>query len=94
MPDTLLGQRDRTTLLLSSPGAFRRSELVALEAEVCAESPEGFTPAIPLGNASSCFCRRMSNIEQTASAPFSNLIGIVAEGRFCFLGTRRRASHG
>jgi integrase len=43
IPDTLLGKRDRAVLLLGFTGAFRRSELVALDVEDCAVSPEGLT---------------------------------------------------
>jgi integrase len=43
MPDTLLAKRDRAILLLGFTGAFRRSELVALDVEDCGESPEGLT---------------------------------------------------
>lgn len=40
-PDSLLGQRDRALLLLGFSGAFRRSELVALDVEDLAEVREG-----------------------------------------------------
>jgi site-specific recombinase XerD len=40
-PDTLRGLRDRALLLLGFAGAFRRSELVALEVEDLEETPEG-----------------------------------------------------
>ncbi|MGA3093612.1 MAG: site-specific integrase [Terriglobales bacterium] len=43
MPDTLLGKRDRAILLLGFSGALRRSELVALNVEDCAETAEGLT---------------------------------------------------
>ncbi len=41
VPDTLLGKRDRALLLLGFTGAFRRSELVALDAEDLEETREG-----------------------------------------------------
>jgi integrase len=41
IPDTLLGQRDRALLLLGFTGAFRRSELVALDREDVEESRDG-----------------------------------------------------
>jgi site-specific recombinase XerD len=40
-PDTLAGKRDRALLLLGFAGAFRRSELVALDVEHLEESAEG-----------------------------------------------------
>ncbi|MGH1592282.1 tyrosine-type recombinase/integrase (plasmid) [Methylobacterium phyllosphaerae] len=40
-PDTLTGQRDRALLALGFAGAFRRSELVALDVEDLREDPEG-----------------------------------------------------
>ncbi|WP_342111614.1 site-specific integrase [Methylobacterium sp. SI9] len=40
-PDTLTGKRDRALLGLGFAGAFRRSELVALDVEDLVESPEG-----------------------------------------------------
>ncbi len=41
VPDTLLGKRDRALLLLGFSGAFRRSELVALDAEDLEETRDG-----------------------------------------------------
>jgi site-specific recombinase XerD len=43
IPDTLLGKRDRALLLLGFSGAFRRSELVALNIEDCRMIHEGMT---------------------------------------------------
>lgn len=40
-PDTLAGKRDRALLLLGFGGAFRRSELVALDVEHLEEAEEG-----------------------------------------------------
>jgi site-specific recombinase XerD len=40
-PDTLTGKRDRALLALGFAGAFRRSELVALDVEDLIEDPEG-----------------------------------------------------
>ena len=40
-PQTLKGLRDRALLLLGFAGAFRRSELVALDTEHLRERPEG-----------------------------------------------------
>jgi site-specific recombinase XerD len=40
-PATLAGKRDRAMLLLGFGGAFRRSELVALDVEHIEETPEG-----------------------------------------------------
>ena len=40
-PDTLTGKRDRAILALGFAGAFRRSELVALNVEDLREDPEG-----------------------------------------------------
>jgi integrase len=40
-PDTLLGKRDRALLTLGFAGAFRRSELVALEVSDLEETPDG-----------------------------------------------------
>ena len=40
-PDTLTGNRDRALLALGFAGAFRRSELVALDVEDLREDPEG-----------------------------------------------------
>ncbi|MBK3401144.1 site-specific integrase [Methylobacterium ajmalii] len=41
IPDTLTGKRDRALLALGFAGAFRRSELVALDVEDLREDPEG-----------------------------------------------------
>lgn len=41
LPTRLIGTRDRALLLLGFAGAFRRSELVALDVEDLAEVPEG-----------------------------------------------------
>ena len=41
-PDTLAGKRDRALLALGFAGAFRRSELVALEVADLVEAPDGF----------------------------------------------------
>lgn len=41
VPDTLVGKRDKALLALGSAGAFRRSELVALDVEDLREDPEG-----------------------------------------------------
>ncbi len=41
LPDNLLGLRDRALLLLGFAGAFRRSELVALNVEDLEHTPEG-----------------------------------------------------
>ncbi|ACA17756.1 integrase family protein [Methylobacterium sp. 4-46] len=41
VPQTLAGKRDRALLALGFAGAFRRSELVALDAEDLQEHPEG-----------------------------------------------------
>jgi len=43
LPDSLLGTRDRALLLLGFSGAFRRSELVGLDAEDVAFTQEGAT---------------------------------------------------
>ncbi|MGH1592374.1 site-specific integrase (plasmid) [Methylobacterium phyllosphaerae] len=40
-PDTLTGKRDRALLALGFAGAFRRSELVALDVEDLREDPDG-----------------------------------------------------
>jgi integrase len=40
-PDTLAGASDRALLALGFAGAFRRSELVALEVADLAETPDG-----------------------------------------------------
>jgi site-specific recombinase XerD len=40
-PDTLAGKRDRALLLLGFAGAFRRSELMALDVQHLTESDEG-----------------------------------------------------
>ncbi len=41
VPDTLTGKRDKALLALGFAGAFRRSELVALDVEDLREDPEG-----------------------------------------------------
>jgi len=41
LPDSLLGKRDRALLLLGFTGAFRRSELVALDVEDLEETRDG-----------------------------------------------------
>jgi site-specific recombinase XerD len=41
IPDTLAGKRDKALLALGFAGAFRRSELVALDVEDLREDPEG-----------------------------------------------------
>jgi integrase len=40
-PDTLIGKRDRALLAFGFAGAFRRSELVALEVSDLVEAPDG-----------------------------------------------------
>jgi len=46
LPDTLAGKRDRALLLLGFAGAFRRSELVALNVEDLATVPEGLVALV------------------------------------------------
>ncbi len=46
LPGTLMGQRDRALLLLGFAGAFRRSELVALDVADVQEKPEGLAVTI------------------------------------------------
>ncbi len=46
LPATLMGRRDRALLLLGFAGAFRRSELVALDVADVAEQPEGLAVTI------------------------------------------------
>lgn len=41
VPDTLTGKRDKALLALGFAGAFRRSELVALDVSDLREDPEG-----------------------------------------------------
>ncbi|TXN51074.1 site-specific integrase [Methylobacterium sp. WL2] len=48
-PDTLTGKRDRALLGLGFAGAFRRSELVALDVADLAEGPEGLRVRIRQG---------------------------------------------
>jgi site-specific recombinase XerD len=48
-PDTLTGKRDRALLALGFAGAFRRSELVALNVEDLREDPEGLRVMIRRG---------------------------------------------
>jgi integrase len=43
MPDKLIGLRDRALLVIGFAGAFRRSELVALNVEDITEGPDGLT---------------------------------------------------
>jgi site-specific recombinase XerD len=45
-PDTLGGKRDRALLALGFAGAFRRSELVALQVEDLVEAPDGYRVTI------------------------------------------------
>jgi integrase len=45
-PDTLAGKRDRALLALGFAGAFRRSELVALQVEDLVETPDGLRVTI------------------------------------------------
>ena len=46
IPDTLTGKRDRALLALGFAGAFRRSELVALDVDDLREDPEGLRVTI------------------------------------------------
>jgi integrase len=46
IPDTLIGKRDRAILLIGFTGAFRRSELAALDCEDLAETPDGLVITI------------------------------------------------
>ena len=46
LPATLMGRRDRALLLLGFAGAFRRSELVALDVADVEERPEGLAVTI------------------------------------------------
>jgi integrase len=41
-PDTLAGKRDRALIALGFAGAFRRSELCALEVADLVEAPDGY----------------------------------------------------
>lgn len=43
LPDTIMGKRDRALLLVGFSGAFRRSELVALEVGDASFGPDGLT---------------------------------------------------
>lgn len=45
--DTLPGRRDRALLLLGFAGAFRRSELVAIDREHCTETDQGVLVFVP-----------------------------------------------
>jgi site-specific recombinase XerC len=45
-PDTMIGIRDRALLALGFAGAFRRSELVALQVLDLAEVPDGYRVTI------------------------------------------------
>jgi site-specific recombinase XerD len=45
-PDTMIGKRDRALLALGFAGAFRRSELVALEVADLVETPDGLRVTI------------------------------------------------
>jgi site-specific recombinase XerD len=54
--DTLIGKRDRALIALGFAGAFRRSELVALQVEDLTEAPEGYRVLI-----------RRSKTDQTGS---------------------------
>ena len=49
IPDTPLGKRDRAILLLGFAGTFRRSELVSIDIEHCAVTPEGMTVDLKKG---------------------------------------------
>ncbi|MGH9614044.1 MAG: site-specific integrase [Bryobacteraceae bacterium] len=49
IPDTLLGRRDRALLLLGFTGAFRRSELVALNVEDCVPAHDGLIVTVRRG---------------------------------------------
>ena len=46
LPDSLLGKRDRALLLVGFSGAFRRSELVGLDAEDVEKTPAGMIVTI------------------------------------------------
>lgn len=48
-PDTLTGKRDRALLALGFAGAFRRSELVALDVEDLRDDPEGLRVLVRRG---------------------------------------------
>ncbi len=48
-PDTLTGKRDRALLALGFAGAFRRSELVALNVEDLSEDPDGLRVLVRRG---------------------------------------------
>jgi hypothetical protein len=48
-PDTPLGKRDRSLPLLGFAGAFRRSELIAIDVEDCAETHQGLTATLNEG---------------------------------------------
>jgi site-specific recombinase XerD len=48
-PDTLTGKRDRALLALGFAGAFRRSELVALDVEDLRDDPEGLRVMVRKG---------------------------------------------
>nr|WP_244276346.1 site-specific integrase [Methylobacterium indicum] len=72
IPDTLTGKRDRALLALGFAGAFRRSELVALDVADLREDPEGLRVLV-----------RRSKVDQEARGyekpiPFGRFIRPVA----------------
>jgi site-specific recombinase XerD len=74
IPATLIGKRDRALLLLGFAGAFRRSELVAIDVDNCAVTPEGMTVDLKRGKTDQEGERRLVGIprgEDEATCPIS-----------------------
>jgi integrase len=71
----LIGARDRALILLGFAGAFRRSELVALEVEDCAFGKDGLTITLRQ------LQLRCGDAHRTSLQRYSGLIDTLRAGR-------------
>ncbi len=79
MPDTLKGKRDRALLAFGMAGAFRRSELVALQVADLERLPEGLRVTI-----------RRSKTDQEGAATSSRSCAVQAQAGACGAGLAER----
>jgi integrase len=80
LPDSLLGKRDRALLLLGFTGAFRRSELVALDTSDLEQAPGGLVVTIRRGKTDQQGEGRKVGIPR-GSEPASCPVAALAEWR-------------
>jgi integrase len=67
LPDTLIGIRDRALILIGFCGAFRRSEIIAVDIEHVEISPEGLVVRIPRSKTDQLATGRRIGLPHTSS---------------------------